>query len=500
MKVCLLNDSFPPVIDGVVNVLQNYTKYLMADHGADVMVGTPRYPEADYSKYPYPVVAYRSVDTAAVTNGYRAGNPFDEKSLTEMAAFAPDIIHSHCPASATIVARLLRETTGAPIIFTYHTKYDIDIERFLKVKAIAQESIKAMVSNIEACDDIWVVSRGAGESLRALGFQGDYRVVNNGVDFAKGRVDAQKVAETVAGYDLPEGVPVFLFVGRMMTYKGIPLILEALKKLADEGEDFRMVLIGKGPDREMLEKQAEALGLMGGDGKTAKCIFTGPIYDRDALRAWNTRADLFLFPSTFDTNGLVVREAAACGLASVLIRDSCAAEGITDGRNGFIIDENADAMAAILKKACHDTLHLHDVGQHAMDEIYLSWQTCVAEAYDRYAWILEEKQRGTLPVKKPMPADLLVRHTARNMSEQARLRQIREDIFGDFKETAIGMMENYQEMQEHTEEFRLRVASRFQKAGDDMETAARQLRERTEQHLEHLKEEAQEAGRKLGLK
>ena len=49
-----------------------------------------------------------------------------------------------------------------------------------------------------------------------------------------------------------------------------------------------------------------------------------------------------------DTNGLVVREAAACGLASVLIKDSCAAEGITDGRNGFVIDENADAMASLL--------------------------------------------------------------------------------------------------------------------------------------------------------
>ena len=118
MNICLLNDAFPPVIDGVVNVLQNYARYLTSDHGASVMVGTPRYPDADYSGYPYPVVAYRSIDTAAMTNGYRAGNPFDEKSLAEMAAFKPDIIHSHCPASATVVARLLRETTGAPIIFT----------------------------------------------------------------------------------------------------------------------------------------------------------------------------------------------------------------------------------------------------------------------------------------------------------------------------------------------------------------------------------------------
>ena len=132
-----------------------------------------------------------------------------------LADFQPDIIHSHGPASATVVARLVREMTGAPIIYTYHTKYDIDIKRAMKIDLIADETIKAMVGNIEACDDIWVVSDGAGKSLKALGFQGDYRVMNNGVDFAKGRVDKETVAKVTAGYDLPEGVPLFLFVGRI---------------------------------------------------------------------------------------------------------------------------------------------------------------------------------------------------------------------------------------------------------------------------------------------
>ena len=399
MKVCLLNDSFPPVIDGVVNVVMNYANYLRSEHAAEVVVGTPRYPDADYSGYPYPVVPYKSFDTAAVTSGYRAGNPFAGKAVSELAAFGPDIIHTHCPASATVIARILREETAAPVIFTYHTKYDIDIERVVKVKLAAKESIKAMVSNIEACDDIWVVSRGAGESLKALGFSGDYRVMNNGVDFEKGRVDAQTVEKVTAGYDLPKDVPMFLFVGRMMTYKGLPMILDALKLLSDAGQDFRMVFIGKGPDKELLEQKARELGLMDDDTTPGKCIFTGPIYDRDVLRAWNTRADLFLFPSTFDTNGLVVREAAACGLASVLIEGSCAAEGITDGRNGFTIEETPEAMAELLKKVSKDLSHLHDVGEHAMDEIYLSWKTCVADAYDRYQEVLEAKLSGTLPRK-----------------------------------------------------------------------------------------------------
>ena len=56
MKVCLLNDSFAPVIDGVVNVVMNYADHLIRDHGAEVIVGTPQYPGADYSAYPYKVV------------------------------------------------------------------------------------------------------------------------------------------------------------------------------------------------------------------------------------------------------------------------------------------------------------------------------------------------------------------------------------------------------------------------------------------------------------
>ena len=444
MKVCLLNDSFPPVIDGVVNVMQNYAEHLMSDHGAKVMVGTPEYPDASYDTYPYPVIAYPSINTASVTSGYRTGNPFDGKALGEMSAFGPDIIHSHCPASATVIARLLREQTGAPIIFTYHTKYDIDIERFFKVKAAAREGVKAMVSNIEACDDVWVVSRGAGESLKALGYSGDYRVANNGVDFAKGRVDKDTVARVTADYDLPEGVPVFLFVGRMMTYKGIPIILDALHALSEEGMDFRMVFVGKGPDMDLFKQRASELGLMG-EGLRDKVIFTGPVYDRDVLRAWNTRADLFLFPSTFDTNGLVVREAAACGLASVLVRGSCAAEGITDGRNGFLIEENAVSMAQLLKEVSGDLSHLHQVGNNAMEEIYLSWESCVNEAYDRYGEILEARRRGTLPEKQKMPSDYLVSMTAEVMGEQEKARRKWEGFFSEIQSAAAGMMDNIQE-------------------------------------------------------
>ena len=460
MKVCLLNDSFPPAIDGVVNVVLNYGSHLVQNHGVQVAVGTPEYPDARYDQYPYRVIPYPSLDTTALMSGYRAGLPFSGKAVEELAGFGPDILHSHCPVASTILGRLLREQTEAPLVFTYHTKFDIDIHRAVKLPVAAEETIRAMVANIEACDEVWVVSRGAGENLKSLGYTGDWRVMNNGVDFVRGRVDEATVAKVTAGYDLPAGVPVLLFVGRMMTYKGLPLILDALKLLKDGGQDFRMVFIGKGPDRELMEEKARTLGL------SDRCIFVGPVYDRDALRAWNTRADLFLFPSTFDTNGLVVREAAACGLACVLVRGSCAAEGITDGRNGFLIDESPEAMAALLQEVCPDLDRLRQVGQHAMDEIYLSWESAVSEAYDRYGAILDLKKSGALAPKRKLPADYLVALASRSLEERVRRRRIRLELLNDLKETALGMMENMQEAQKNAEQRWAKVAEDIQRELD----------------------------------
>lgn len=453
MKVCLLNDSFPPVIDGVANVVMNYAAIMQEEGLAEVCVGTPGYPEGKYDGYPYKVIPYDSFDTTKVAFGYRAGNPLDIKELKAMTDFEPDIIHAHSPASATIVARLLRFQTDAPVVYTYHTKYDIDIANAVKSKLLQKEVIKAMVNNIEACDEVWVVSKGAGENLRSLGFQGDYRVMNNGVDFARGRVPAEDVAKATEGYDLPEGVPVFLFVGRMMEYKGLPMIIDALAKLSADGTDFRMVFIGSGADEEAMKAKAAALL------KPEQYIFTGAIRDRDILRAWNTRADLFLFPSTFDTNGLVVREAAACGLASVLVRNSCASEGVQDNHNGFLIDENADSMYELLKVVSRDLEHVHDVGKNAMEELYISWQDSVHQAHERYGEILDLKRSGALPFQHSTLPGTLRHHEEEkeklqdeydklHEEREKRLEAFREELRREYHQARGEMAEDYEKVRD----------------------------------------------------
>ncbi|MCR5179082.1 MAG: glycosyltransferase [Lachnospiraceae bacterium] len=487
MNVCLLNDSFPPVIDGVANTVMNYARILSEEDLAGVTVATPEYPGADYSGYPYRVVPYSSFSIGNLVSGYRAGNPLDVPAIEQLVAFSPDIIHSHCPVVSTMMARSLKMRTKAPLIFTYHTKFDVDIARAVKNRFLQKEAAKALVDNIEACDEVWTVSRGAGENLKSLGYEGEYRVVLNGVDFPRGKAEVGRIKETVSGYDLPEGVPVYLFVGRIINYKGLPIIMDALKRVRDGGQDFRMVFIGGGPDLEDLRQKADEYAL------SDKVIFTGPVHDREALRAWNTRADLFLFPSTYDTNGIVVREAAACGLASVLVRDSCASEGITDGRNGFFIDENDESLAELLLELGSDIDRMRDTGDHAMNEIYISWEESVRHAYDLYGEVMENNERGVYQsglarrfeeIKEgtresaarreerwnDMIDNLEEMHEERRNEVMESLEQIRD---GRWSEILAGMEHihemHYEGMLENIEQFR----SDIRRAGEEVEKFGR---------------------------
>ena len=384
--ICLINDSFPPVTDGVANAVVNYGRAI-TESGSRAVVVTPAYPGADDSGFPFPVVRYPRIDMTKLV-GYHAGFPFSEKTMQTLMEYPFDLIHCHCPITSAVLARELRARIHVPTVFTYHTKFDIDIANAIHAKLLQEGAKKLLVDNISAFDEVWTVSRGAGENLRALGYQGDWRVMPNGVDFAKGRVPEEDVRAVCRTFDLPEGVPVFLFVGRMMWYKGLRITLDALRQLKDAGRAFRMVCVGSGGDRDEIVAYAQSLGL------SDRVFFTSPKYDRSVIRAWYCRADLFLFPSTFDTNGLVVREAAACGLASVLVRGSCAAEDVADGRNGFLIEENAASMAALLTKLCHEPEVLRRVGRQAQAEIYLSWDDAVHRAQQRYETVIETYRSG----------------------------------------------------------------------------------------------------------
>jgi glycosyltransferase involved in cell wall biosynthesis len=180
--------------------------------------------------------------------------------------------------------------------------------------------------------------------------------------------------------------------------------------------------VGGGGDQKEIVAYTRELGLQD------VVFFVEPIHDRSRIRAWYCRADLFLFPSTFDTNGLVVREAAACALPSVLVRGSCAAEDSTDGVTSFLIEENAQSMAAMLRRLLTEPECIRRVGEAAQQDLYLSWEDAVDNACRGYAAVIENYRSGRYP-RHDTPTDEIIHRLTKAMEwvDQAELlRDLRE--------------------------------------------------------------------------
>ncbi len=388
LNVCLMNDSFPPVIDGVANCVRNYADIIERDLG-HACVCTPYYPKV-VDKYPYPVLRYPSVSMTRAF-GYRAGMPFDSKTIKRLRQQPIDIIHAHCPIMSMVLARTVRELVHRPIVLTYHSKFDVDIQQDISSPTVQDMATSAILANVEAADAVWTVSQGAGRSLRALGYRGEYLVMPNGVDLPRGEASADAVRRVNAEIGVDAETPVFLFIGRMMWYKGLRQVLDALRLI--KTESFRMLFVGDGMDKDEIVRYAQDVGL--GD----RTIFLPAVKDREKLRAYYTRSDLFLFPSSYDTNGLVVHEAAACGTASVTLRDSCAAEDVVHGRNGLTVGTDPGELAQVCRDMLHHPETMRALGEHAAAELYLSWDDSVRRAYDAYSAVIRDYRESRHPAR-----------------------------------------------------------------------------------------------------
>ncbi len=480
LNVCLMNDSFPPLIDGVANAVMNYASVISSVGSATVV--TPGHPEAK-DEYGFPVVRYKSMPITEKMCGYRAGYPFSSSKLEMLSNSGFDIIHSHCPFASTVMARTLREKTNVPIVLTYHTKFDIDIRRALPNKLLADSAIKLVVGNIEACDEVWTVSRGAGENLRSLGYEGEYYVMENGVDFPCGRAGREAAEKLRAQYGISEGMPVFMFVGRLLWYKGMRLILDALKILSDKGIGYRMLIVGDGADREEMEQYVDELGIR--DSVT----FTGAVFDREELRVYYTAGNLFLFPSLYDTNGIVVREAAACGVGSLLIEGSCAAEGITHGRTGILTKDDPAAIAAELEFAASHLDEIRQIGQNAMDEVYISWETAVKRAYDRYQVVIERAKSGATDRQERFFSDDFFLMMDRITDNIQSFRSIPANI--------RSLPDNLRERTDNILESGRKLGDNIREKGENLLENGRKLGDNIREKSENLLENGKRLGEKL---
>lgn len=153
-----------------------------------------------------------------------------------------------------------------------------------------------------------------------------------------------------------------LYVGRLSWEKGVDVLIEAMRRISATRPDIGLILVGDGPERETLQIQARDL---------PQVRFLG-FQDWDQLPRFYAAADLFVLPSRHEPWGMVVNEAMASGLPVLATRRVGAAQDLTiEGQDGFVVQEDdADAMASAIDRACQSEERLRAMGeaaQHIID-------------------------------------------------------------------------------------------------------------------------------------
>ncbi|MBQ7740983.1 MAG: glycosyltransferase [Eubacterium sp.] len=381
LKVGIGNDAFWPTVDGVCTVAKYYADIINRELGEAVII-TPENPNKKDYMFPYEIYRYKSLFTFG--EGYPVGWPFKEQFAKDVINYNFDILHSHCPVATSYFFRRVNRMKRIPTVLTYHTKFEYDIDTRVKSLAIRQKAYTMIGKDIKCADEVWVTSRGTADSLRIMGYEGDFVVMPNGCDLPKISATDEQKAIIHRKHNLPDGVPILIFAGRLMWYKNIRLIFDAVRILKSKNKDFRLLMLGIGPEEKQMKKYCAKIGI------DDKIIFTGMINDRRELQLYYAASDLLVFPSLFDTNGLVVREAAASKTPSLLVKDSCAAEGIIDCETGFICEESAHSIAQSIERLIQNNDLMKRVGEKAQNDIYISWEESIHNAYDRYQVVIDK--------------------------------------------------------------------------------------------------------------
>ena len=376
MKIVIATAVYYPMINGVAVFSHNLAVGL-AKRGNEVMVICPSQTGRNYTRTIDGVktVYLRSVDAKVYPDQihnvpekkkflgiklphlvYRYGlrvSVFPQievkKALDE---FRPDVVHVQVsdPIGLSVVWYARRR--GIPVVTTEHNQPDVFTDP-LKVPGVVKKPVNYLLTSYfrnrqSKSDFVTMPTEQAIKDLiwsRGKGFPVSVAAVSNGVDLTDFKPGKAPV-EIYHKYSLPNDRPVVLYVGRVDPEKRVGVVLDAFKEARKKVPKALLVVVGDGVDKVRLMQKTKKMGL-GDDVK-----FLGRVLPPDLYELYKI-GDVFATASEIETQGIVLIEAAACGLPLIAVNKGAVSEVCRDGENGYLcqpgnVTEISEAMVKIL--------------------------------------------------------------------------------------------------------------------------------------------------------
>jgi glycosyltransferase involved in cell wall biosynthesis len=332
VRIAYVTETWFPSINGVVTRL-GATIAELANRGHEVLVIAPHVSGSAGRAMPKGATVKHvpSVGLPFIYGGQPWGLPLP-RVVGALDRFAPDLVHAVCPTLLGWAGVLQARLRGLPLVCSYHTH----VARYTHYYHLgfAERPVWALIrrAHLHAHVNL-AASEESRDELQAHGVR-DVGVWRGGVDlglFHPRHASAEMRARLTDGH--PER-RLCIYVGRLAAEKGV----ERLLPLAAPGGDRHVALVGDGPATNELQQAFAG----------TQATFPGRLVGKDLAAAYAS-ADVFVFPSTTDTFGLVMLEAMASGLPVVAAR-SPASRGLLDRAPAgglFEPDDSAGLIATV---------------------------------------------------------------------------------------------------------------------------------------------------------
>lgn len=345
MRVLMISDVYFPRINGVSTSIETFRNRL-ADEGVDVHLVAPRYGDEAaapwIARVPSRRVPFDPEDRfMAYGASVRAG-------LTD-ARRRWDVVHVHTPFVAHYAGLRVARRAGIPLVVTYHTYFEEYLHHY--VPFVPRSAIRWLARHVSASqcngvDAVAVPSRAMREKLEEYGVRRPMHVLPTGIPverFAGGDGAAFR-----RRFGIGPRRPLGLFVGRAAFEKNIEFLLRVTGQLRSRMPDFLLVVAGEGPARAQLQAAAARMGL------ADNTAFVGYM-DRDSgLRDCYAAADVFLFASRTETQGLVLLEAMAAGVPVVALAEMGTRDIVLPERGARVARHDVEDFASRTLRVLED--------------------------------------------------------------------------------------------------------------------------------------------------
>ncbi|MGI9860279.1 glycosyltransferase family 4 protein [Moorella naiadis] len=323
MHIGVFSDSYLPYTSGVVRSVVTFSRELR-NLGHQVTIFAP-----DYGNYQPEKDIYRFRSLRAPTfKEFALAIPVAPGLPRNLRRLGVDLIHVHSPFLLGRLGARMARKLGLPLVATYHTLYEEYIHYFPLAPSLLGRIVRNYtISFCNRCQLVIVPTHNIAHYLQENGLRVPVVSIPTGIDLERFQsIDPTWLRRHL---ELPEETIILLHVGRLGQEKNITFVLRAFARVHQEVPATHLVLVGSGPLQEELKHQSRDLGIGGA------VTFAGS-FPFEQMPAVYTGADMFIFASLTETQGLVIGEAKAAGLPVVAVKARGVQEMVDDGRDGFL--------------------------------------------------------------------------------------------------------------------------------------------------------------------